>query len=441
MMPTRFAIPLFSALLCFLAVPDPLHAQLSKHIADYTITARLNGAARSVEGEEIITWLNDSQDEIREIYFHLYMNAYRNSKSTFMLEADKPITPENAGGIDIHSLRIPGGMDLLPASSFVHPDDDNTDDMTVLRVPLPRALKPSESIQLNLTFTTTLPLAIGRSNSAEGCDYYFVAQWFPKIAVYRPSHGWNAHQFHRNTEFFADFGEYRVTLTVPGGYIVGATGVRTSSKDNGDGTVTVTYHQADVHDFAWTASPRFLEFHRVFNHPTLPPTQIILLLQPEHRDVRDRYLDAVNNTLKYFGEWYGEYPYSTITIVDPPRTSRSGGMEYPTLITGAHGGSLRKLFWILKMSRFTNSVISIGTAWLQATNLKIRGWTRDSRRIRKQESWKKYTGIQYTPSALPGESRSMVFRSSASTVLFSLQSWIRSGYTISMMDGSGFCRI
>jgi hypothetical protein len=250
-----------------------------------------------------------------------------------MREADIPITPENAGGIDIHSLRIPGGMDLFPASSFVHPDDDNTDDMTVLRVPLPRALKPSESIQLHLTFTTRLPLAIGRSNSADGCDYYFVAQWFPKIAVYRPSHGWNAHQFHRNTEFFADFGEYRVTLTVPGGYIVGATGVRTSSKDNGDGTVTVTYHQADVHDFAWTASPRFLEFHRVFNHPTLPPTQIILLLQPEHRNVRDRYLDAVTNGLKYFGEWYGEYPYSTITVVDPPRTSHSGGMEYPTLIT------------------------------------------------------------------------------------------------------------
>ncbi len=334
MTPTRFVILLSVGLFLLYARPTPLHAQLSKHIANYTINARLNVATRSVEGDEIITWLNDSRDEISDVHLHLYLNAYRDTKSTFARKDGAHITPENAGWIDVHSLQTLDGIDLLANSSFVHPDDDNADDKTVLLVPLPRALKPSESIQLRAKFTTRLPLAVGRSNAAGGCEYYFVAQWFPKMAVYLQGRGWNAHQFHSFTEFFSDFGEYRVTLTVPRDYIVGATGIRESSKENPDGTVTLTYHQTDVHDFAWTASPRFLEFHETFHHPTLPSTEIILLLQPEHRDVRDRYLSAVTNAMKYFGEWYGEYPYKTITVVDPPRTSHSGGMEYPTLITG-----------------------------------------------------------------------------------------------------------
>ena len=334
MVPKQFVMSLLWIPILLLTAPAPLHAQLSTHIASYAITARLNTDARAVDAEEMITWLNDSQDDVHELYLHLYLNAFRDSKSTFAREANRSITPDNAGGIDIHFLRTLDGVDLLPNSSYVHPDDDNADDMTVLRVPLPRALRPAESVQVRVGFTSRLPLALGRSNAAAGCDFYFVAQWFPKIAVYRQSRGWNARQFHRNTEFFADFGEYRVTVTVPGTYIVGATGIRDSSRVNADGTVTFTYHQADVHDFAWTASPRFLEFREVFSHPTLPSTQIILLLQPEHHRLRDRYLNAIRNALEYFGEWYGEYPYETITVVDPPRTSNSGGMEYPTLITG-----------------------------------------------------------------------------------------------------------
>ncbi len=335
---TRFVIALFVELFLLYTGPVLLYAQLSKHISNYTITARLDVTKRSVEGDEIITWLNDSPDEVNNIYLHLYLNAYRDKKSTFAVEDGTNITPENAGGIDIHTLKTIDGIDLLQNSSFVHPDDDNADDKTVLCVPLPRSLKPSESIQLRVTFSTRLPLALGRSNAAEGCEFYFVAQWFPKMAVYQQTRGhgyeWNAHQFHQNTEFFADFGEYGVTLTVPRDYIVGATGVRESLKENSDGTITVAYHQADIHDFAWTASPRFLEFHKTFAHPTLPSTEIILLLQPEHLGLRDRYLTAVTNALKYFGEWYGEYPYKTITIIDPPRTSNAGAMEYPTLITG-----------------------------------------------------------------------------------------------------------
>jgi hypothetical protein len=61
---------------------------------------------------------------------------------------------------------------------------------------------------------------------------------------------------------------------------------------------------------------------------------VTLLLQPDHKSLADRYFRAAFNGLKYFGLWYGQYPYDTLTVVDPPRDSNTGGMEYPTFITG-----------------------------------------------------------------------------------------------------------
>ena len=104
--------------------------------------------------------------------------------------------------------------------------------------------------------------------------------------------------------------------------------------DNGDGTTTYRYREEDVHDFAWTASPDYIDLTRTFTHPTLPPVEIRVLLQPEHRGQEERYFAATEAMLKRYGEWFGAYPYGYATIVDPAFQSDSDGMEYPTLFTG-----------------------------------------------------------------------------------------------------------
>jgi hypothetical protein len=161
-------------------------------------------------------------------------------------------------------------------------------------------------------------------------------QWFPKIGVYESpdqregsAGGWNCHQFHDNTEFYADFGVYDVTITVPNGYIVGATGERKSLQQNSNGTRTFAYHAEDVHDFAWTASPHFIEVRDRWQH-----VNINVLMQTSHVDRVHRYLDPARSALQYFADHIALYPYSQLTIVDPPfRGGGAGGMEYPTLIT------------------------------------------------------------------------------------------------------------
>jgi hypothetical protein len=114
---------------------------------------------------------------------------------------------------------------------------------------------------------------------------------------------------------------------------VGATGKEVDLQVNPDDTVTHRYRQADVHDFAWTASPDYQVREARFEEPGLPPVDMRLLIQPEHLDQTDRHFDATRAALLNYGKWYGAYPYDHVTIVDPAYGSGAGGMEYPTFFT------------------------------------------------------------------------------------------------------------
>jgi hypothetical protein len=316
-------------------------AARSPRNASYAITARLDPASRTLSGDELLTWRNTSAASTSTLRFHLYYNAWRNTRSTWMRErrlagsADLAERQEaDWGWIDVTSLRVIGSgntpVDLTSRGRFIAPDDGNADDRTVLEVPLDRPVGPGETVNVQIAWSSRVPRTFARTGTIG--RFYFVAQWFPKIGVLEDG-GWNCHQFHSATEFFADFGSYDVRLTVPRGWVVGATGIERDRRDEADGTTTHHYSQDDVHDFAWTTSPDYLERRARFEHPTLPAVDMRLLLQPEHAGQADRHFDATRATLKFYGEWYGAYPYGHITIVDPAWQSGAGGMEYPTLFT------------------------------------------------------------------------------------------------------------
>lgn len=319
----------------------PGSAALSPRNASYAITARLDSKSRTLTGDEILTWRNISGTPATTLRFHLYYNAWRNTRSTWMRErrlgGDTPLTsrPESDWGwIDVTNIRVIGSggspADMTTRARFVAPDDGNADDRTVLEVPLDRAIAPGETANVQLAWSSRVPRTFARTGAIG--NFYFIAQWFPKIGVLEDT-GWNCHQFHSATEFFSDFGTYDVRLAVPKGWIVGATGVERDRRDEADGTTTHHYVQDDVHDFAWTTSPDYVERHARFEHPSLPPVDIRLLLQPEHEGQADRHFAATRAALKYYGEWFGPYPYGHITVVDPAWQSDAGGMEYPTLFT------------------------------------------------------------------------------------------------------------
>ncbi len=337
----------------------------------YEIKVELFPETAMLHGQETIVWTNTTGDYIPDIHLHLYWNAFKNEQSTLAREArrEKMFSRYRAGKdawgwIKITSLTTTTGKDLLPAASFISPDEPhNPHDQTVLRVELPEPLAPGETITLNIDFQAKVPRNGLRTGYYK--DGFFIAQWFPKPGVYEEGRGWNCHEYHLNSEFFADFADFRVEITVPSRMVVGACGQEIEKKeDPTSGKTTYTYVGKNIHDFAWTASPRFIKVERWFRaaeevNPEeyqkmaeilglapeeikLPDVLMILLIEKQHEKQLERHFRALRAAIKYYGLWYGPYPYPTVTMVDPPFRTGSGGMEYPTLFTAGTSVILEK---------------------------------------------------------------------------------------------------
>ncbi len=259
---------LFLILLTALAIVSASSfGALSKQIVDYRIQVKLQPEKKTLAGREIVTWLNDSAVPVPELQFHLYLNAFKNNRSTFMKESGGThrgfkVDEDYWGTIAITSLRVKEGEDLTSRMEFIQPDDGNPDDQTVMRILLPLPVAPQQRVVLEIEFEAKLPRVFARSGFFD--DFYMIGQWFPKLGVNQDGL-WNCHQYHQNSEFFADYGVFEVEITVPKGYAVGATGERMKEVAHEDETVTYTHYQEDVHDFAWTACPDFVEFRERFS--------------------------------------------------------------------------------------------------------------------------------------------------------------------------------
>jgi len=333
----HLVLPISLILSSGLLAGPALGSALSPRIANYTIAVTLDVEGKTLEGHEELSWHNTSPDTITSLQFHLYLNGFRNKHSTFLRGRRGPsaeLSPGDEGWIDLLSVISQENTDLTPAVRFVRPDDGNQDDSTVVEIPLARALLPGDSVVLAMRFRARLPRIRERTGYAG--TFFMVAQWFPKIGVYEPAGfrgrqqgGWNCHQFHHATEFYADFGVYTVAITLPQHFVVGASGVQLAESPAGDSLKTVTFCAEDVHDFAWTASPDFVVVREQWRGVALR-----VLMQKQRLAQASRYTASAIAALSYLSSHLGPYPYPSLTIVDPAfRGSGAGGMEYPTLIT------------------------------------------------------------------------------------------------------------
>ncbi len=327
-----------------LSIPDTTSAinsdkPMSQRVVHYEIDAKYDASKHIIDATEVLTYHNLTGQALNHFPFHLYQNAFQPT-ATWVREAktagsrdigyDKWEDKEY-GSEDIKSLEVVGQGDLTPQLQFIAPDDGNKDDKTVVDVHLPKAVAPGSFVQFKIAFQTRLPETQARSGWKR--DFTLGGQWFPKVGVWWNG-AWNCHQYHATTEFFADFGVYDVKLTVPQYEVIGASGVEVSNVNNPDSTKTVTYHGDDIHDFAWTVSPRYKVKDDGVFQGQMGPVKMRILMQPAHWSQTDRHEKILRQSLEYFERWYGPYPYKTITLVDPEPGSAAGGMEYPTFITG-----------------------------------------------------------------------------------------------------------
>ncbi len=343
---------------------------------DYVIRVRVDPDQQHLVGEERLTWTNQSKDDVFDLWFHLYWNAFANNRSTHLSESGGSLRgakiSDEWGWQHLTTLRVNGG-DSLGRLEWMAPDDGNAQDRSVFRVKLSEPLKKGESVTVELGWEARPPRV--RRRTGQKGDFLFFAQWFPKLGVYETGNGWNCHQFHANTEFFADYGTYDVTIDLPQRYAgrIGASGVEVLPEEQQDGRVRARFlapsledrarvdgtgRHPRVHDFAWTADPRYVVYENTFRwadwserwEPEVTRTGLALsrgrdelagrdvrvrvLLHPEHADQGWRHFDAACTSLFFYGLWWGTYPYEQVTVVDPAwGAGAAGGMEYPTLFT------------------------------------------------------------------------------------------------------------
>ena len=329
-------------------IPEPVQkpkpVALSKRVTEYHIDVALDAEAKTLRGDQTVTWTNPGKKTVSELYFHLYPNAFESPRTTFMRESggklrEDKATADSVGSMTLTSIVAEDGGSLLPRLQFVSPDDGNKDDRTLAKLRLSDPVPPGGSVTLRMTFDVKLPAVFARMGYAG--DFVMAGQWFPKLAVYetagmrgRKQEGWNAHQYHGNSEFYGDFGIYNVRIRVPESHTVAATGFPAGAVAVKDGVKTYHYYADDVHDFAWAASPDFVFVEEAFSSRGIPGVRIKLYLDPAHAHLRERYMHAAKSSLAKYAEWYGEYPYSTLSVVVPPKGGNgAGGMEYPTLVT------------------------------------------------------------------------------------------------------------
>jgi hypothetical protein len=311
---------------------------MSERVVHYEIDARYNAEKHTIDATEVLTYRNLTGQALDHFPFHLYQNAFQ-PRATFVKESKlegsrdtqyEKWEPKEYGSEEITRLEVDGQGDLTRNLTYIAPDDGNKDDKTVIDLRMNKPIAPGAYVQFKIAFHDQMPETQARSGWKR--DFLLGGQWFPKVGVWW--HGaWNCHQYHATTEFFADFGVYDVKLTVPQNEVIGASGVEVGTADNPDGTKTVAYHGDDIHDFAWTASPRFKVRESVYQ-AQMGPVKLRFLMQPAHWSQVDRHERIIRETLDRFEKWYGPYPYKSLTVVDPEPDSAAGGMEYPTFITG-----------------------------------------------------------------------------------------------------------
>ena len=339
--------------------------------ADYLIDVELDEVNNIIHGKETITYTNNSPDVLSYLWIQLDQNI-RAKKSHGQLTSTSSMGNEMSFGSikRIHDrMNFDGGFKLEKVTDTNNKKLSYKINETMMRIELPKALIKGQSFsfKINYHYNINDRLKIGGRSGyeyfeKEGNSIYTIAQFFPRMAVYNEVEGWQNKQFIGNGEFTLPFGDYKVSITVPGDHIVAATGELKNfssvlsktqikrldkAKNNYiDPEIIVTQKEAEanektksiakktwvfeaenVRDFGWASSRKFIwdamavdvGGKRVMAYSYYPKEGNPLWEQFSTR--------AVAHTLKTYSKYTIDYIYPQATSVH----AKSIGMEYPMI--------------------------------------------------------------------------------------------------------------
>ncbi|MGC4102963.1 M1 family metallopeptidase [Ferruginibacter sp.] len=358
---------------------------------NYKIDVTLNDVDNTLDGYVKMDYFNNSPDTLYFIWIHLWPNAYKNDRTAFsdqMLENGSTkfyfSNNDERGYINHLSFRV----NTVNAKTEDHPQHQD-----IVKLVLPTPLAPKSSCKIETPFRVKLPLVFSRSGHNE--QSYQVTQWYPKPAVY-DSKGWHPIPYLDQGEFYSEFGNFDVQITLPENYVLAATGNLQEDKErlwlqkrkvfDRSGTdakkkktitlskqiassknlKTLHYQQDNVHDFAWFADKTFSVKTDTLKLPSGKVISVYAYYFSENEDVWANSIQYTKQAILTKSRWLGEYPYNVVSVVDG---GIGGGMEYPTITVLESGGTEKMLDFVINHE--------VGHNWfygILASNERLHPW-------------------------------------------------------------------
>ncbi|HET6569196.1 MAG TPA: M1 family metallopeptidase, partial [Rhodothermales bacterium] len=329
--------------------------------ADYSIKASLDPARHRITGSEVITYTNNAPEPLDQIWLQLDQNLFRpGSQGSSVQPADSRWRGSfPGGGYDIASVAVIQNGKRTSVPFQIHD--------TAMRIPLaqPLAAKGGK-MQIAVDYGFTIPNygadRMGYLDVQQG-TVFEIAQWYPRMYVFDDVNGWNTLPYLGQGEFYLEYGDFDVELTVPHDFIVVATGqlqnpdevltaeqrqrldrARTSAetvtliaqedvgkpgtRPAGNGPLTWKYHAENVHDFTWAASQAF-----IWDAASYKNTLVMSVYPQEGLGTTDKpgwemSTQYARHTIQDYSETWFPYPWPVAINVG----GIVGGMEYPMIV-------------------------------------------------------------------------------------------------------------
>ncbi|MCC7244707.1 MAG: M1 family metallopeptidase, partial [Saprospiraceae bacterium] len=291
---------------------------------NYRITGTLDDQKHTLRGEIEIQYINNSPNELSQIWIHLWANAFGSRKTAFA----KQKLRDGSRGFYFAPTNMLGNYTSLDFQSagdkIAWQYDPENPDIAVLN--LRRPLAPGEGILIKTPYLLKIPGSFSRLGHVE--QTYQMTQWYPKAAVY-DREGWHAMPNLDIGEFYYDFGNYDVTLDLPEGYVVGATGTRKTSPDDlQNGRERWHFTASQVSDFAWFADKAFVVQRDTARLASGRTVLCYGMYPAKEAKLWEKSASYVRRAVEFYSKHVGEYPWPQATAVSSA-LSAGGGMEYP----------------------------------------------------------------------------------------------------------------
>lgn len=333
---------------------------------DYRIDVSLNDKENSIQGFLRLHYKNNSPDTLKFIWFHLWPNAYKNDQTAYSEQ-----TLQNGNTNFYFSSKEKRGyinrLDFRTDNSLLKTEDHPLY-IDIVKVILNKPLAPGDSTEITTPFHVKLPYCFSRLGHVD--QSYQLTQWYPKPAVYDKK-GWHPMPYLELGEYYGEFANFDVRITVPENYVVAATGelqnesekrwltqrnkeykrpskqnitgflqpkptaasiakIESAAIESSNNTKTLQYLQNNVHDFAWFADKYFTVLYDTIQLPGGKLINAYSFFSAEAAKPWQNSLAMIKDAIQFRSRQIGEYPFGTVSVV---RTIAGveGGMEYPTI--------------------------------------------------------------------------------------------------------------